>query len=651
MMPSEEPLTKRIKVRKGTFSCWECKRRKKKCITSTGGNPGACDLCLRMGYQCTGQEYIHVSSSDSRSLVRRLENIEGLAALLVGTKERQGEPPSVCRSQPVHSLTGAGEDLASRSRSLNGFFYSKLPHPFVAALILQHGKAAYSGVREPLTLSKTSSNHADELDMPANFGPACLARKLIRLAVGLMYMDAASPEHVRDLQLADSATETARQYVGAARHLTSRKELLLSSAGLEAVMMEGHYCVHLGQIEAGGVSFRRAMHIARAIGLPKKAAEDDDGGLVARMSYLRLTGVNRSLSLNTGENCEEIDDTVFKVSPRDGMAVEPSQRLSYLNIQMWRRIIARNVRIQHAWKCGWDREAILNDELLEALHMDREMKQVTLLVPSNWWQLSNTTPANSDDDTEANFTRLNTSKDHFNTVVLIHLPYVLHASTTTTSTSFIYSKSAAVSASREVLLRFPIYQQFQHVPASYRAVEQKAFVASVVLLLAHMHSHQSTSFDAIEHERPKDLNVLAEAITSMEKIFSKDRHYPQSKFAPLLRRMMEIEEAMAAGSVYTITCSYDAPVVPNASEVLDVQLPYFGNVRVEPDSSMPITDFDLEDMALDDLGWPAGLDQELGGMHPAQAGESLGQVFRQDGYNEQCAIPSVSTRISANGVD
>ena len=46
----------RRKVRKGTFSCWECKRRKMKCIFDSTSNT-LCSPCRRRGSECISQEY------------------------------------------------------------------------------------------------------------------------------------------------------------------------------------------------------------------------------------------------------------------------------------------------------------------------------------------------------------------------------------------------------------------------------------------------------------------------------------------------------------------------------------------------------------------------------------------------------------------
>jgi Fungal Zn(2)-Cys(6) binuclear cluster domain len=54
---------KRRKVRKGTHSCWECKRRKMKCIFDPLTNATTtCNGCRRRGSQCVSQEFPEVVS-------------------------------------------------------------------------------------------------------------------------------------------------------------------------------------------------------------------------------------------------------------------------------------------------------------------------------------------------------------------------------------------------------------------------------------------------------------------------------------------------------------------------------------------------------------------------------------------------------------
>ena len=51
------PAQQGPKLRKGTHSCWEFKRRKAKCVPSLSVSITACNTCRRRGVPCISQEY------------------------------------------------------------------------------------------------------------------------------------------------------------------------------------------------------------------------------------------------------------------------------------------------------------------------------------------------------------------------------------------------------------------------------------------------------------------------------------------------------------------------------------------------------------------------------------------------------------------
>jgi hypothetical protein len=74
---------RRKRVRKGTRSCWECKRRKNRCIWSRA--EGNCDSCRGRGTRCIGQEFpepkdhvVHERHGSKRLDNIRLRNVEAL---------------------------------------------------------------------------------------------------------------------------------------------------------------------------------------------------------------------------------------------------------------------------------------------------------------------------------------------------------------------------------------------------------------------------------------------------------------------------------------------------------------------------------------------------------------------------------------------
>ena len=65
---------KRRRLRKGTFSCWECKRRKMRCIfdplnSTTSATSNVCQGCRARGSQCISQEFPEVGSSPRESTI------------------------------------------------------------------------------------------------------------------------------------------------------------------------------------------------------------------------------------------------------------------------------------------------------------------------------------------------------------------------------------------------------------------------------------------------------------------------------------------------------------------------------------------------------------------------------------------------------
>jgi hypothetical protein len=91
MAQCESPHTdgfsvKRRKVRKGTQSCWECKRRKVRCTYAVVGNT-TCDNCLRRNTKCTGQdcfdEQVSPASSNGAGIEARLRRVEDVLQQIV----------------------------------------------------------------------------------------------------------------------------------------------------------------------------------------------------------------------------------------------------------------------------------------------------------------------------------------------------------------------------------------------------------------------------------------------------------------------------------------------------------------------------------------------------------------------------------------
>ncbi|KUI72681.1 hypothetical protein VM1G_08266 [Cytospora mali] len=113
-LESSEPPAKRRKVRKGTKSCWECRRRKIKCQFD---NPDdiTCIGCKQRGAVCRSQEYDDDNAPEPGQkpdppLTRRLDRLEQMMERIVdriAPDENDAPGPSSSQPQPARRSASA----------------------------------------------------------------------------------------------------------------------------------------------------------------------------------------------------------------------------------------------------------------------------------------------------------------------------------------------------------------------------------------------------------------------------------------------------------------------------------------------------------------------------------------------------------------
>jgi hypothetical protein len=88
---SHESEAKRRRLRKGTRSCWECKRRKVRCNFALETD-AACITCRRRGAKCVGQELPEeLDLAEKEDGAGRMIRVEALLDRLVKTVHHSTE--------------------------------------------------------------------------------------------------------------------------------------------------------------------------------------------------------------------------------------------------------------------------------------------------------------------------------------------------------------------------------------------------------------------------------------------------------------------------------------------------------------------------------------------------------------------------------
>jgi hypothetical protein len=282
MYSSDENVQlKRRRVRKGTHSCWECKRRKVKCLLDPLDH-SICNGCRRRGTKCISQEYPD-DATECASVPRGVSSY---------TTPSENSPESEYLPTPPESVRLASSDSRSLSfqqsrlsvgipttaqdkhARLSQFLYQSLPsqqdleiicnshtHPFVPVLAHQMLTVPY------ITL------HRDGLQTPQSLlqrpgptsHPVLIARYMLHVSIFLQHVYPSrgetkglseSPRAIRD-RLSDLAISL----------VTSNDELLGSIEGLECVMLESMYQANVGNLRRSWVSGRRAIGVAQLMAL------------------------------------------------------------------------------------------------------------------------------------------------------------------------------------------------------------------------------------------------------------------------------------------------------------------------------------------------------------------------------------------------
>jgi hypothetical protein len=118
---ADEPNSKRRKVRKGTQSCWECRRRKVRCIFTTTID-AICENCRRRGTACNSQEHSDepIPSAGSNRVEARLGRVEQLIEHLVDNNIPNPNSPAKQLSCAAIPTSVASEVEPDSSSSCSG---------------------------------------------------------------------------------------------------------------------------------------------------------------------------------------------------------------------------------------------------------------------------------------------------------------------------------------------------------------------------------------------------------------------------------------------------------------------------------------------------------------------------------------------------
>ncbi|PLB44870.1 hypothetical protein P170DRAFT_391292 [Aspergillus steynii IBT 23096] len=572
---------KRRKIRKGTHSCWECKRRKMKCRFDPRIVSASCNGCRRRGSPCISQEFpedhdyvlmdIGSSRSDGTPFDGRTRAVTpnetadpGILTPRPTNMEASRYRKSERLSQFLHRLLPSHKDtesICNATRQSSVLSHELLTTPY--SILYQNG------LQPPESLLTTPE---------PNMHPVLIARYMLQLAIFLQHLPPDLHKEIKGLsepprvimeRLADVAIH----------HVTTNEDLIGSIESLECIMLESLYQVNIGNLRRSWVAGRRAMSVAQLMGLhrsdnhiPYKTLDPQAKSKYnTQLMWLRIIILDRHLCLLLGlpQSCPD-----HNIPPETLLANDcPMGRLEHLHCIAMSRILDRNA------------SKPTRRDLAATRAIDLDLQAAATSLPSKWWLVPK---LDASTDLQAVFwdtRRLVVQICHFNLLNQLHLPYMLRPSSSPTDSKHEYSRLTCVNASREVLSRYSSLRSFNRIAYSCRTVDFLALMAAMALLLAHMDGHRDGADNLLANQYLGDRGMIEQVQEHMSEINRLNSDELSAQSADLLKALLAVDMEKGTGRVSVKEAGVGQDGMGQEDEegeegVVRVHIPYFGIIRI-----------------------------------------------------------------------
>ncbi|KAL3441381.1 hypothetical protein BJX65DRAFT_288712 [Aspergillus insuetus] len=634
MAPDPTPLSKRRKIRKGTTSCWECKRRKVRCSLVDEPTALVCAACRRRRTMCLTQDHPEEDGDGAGNGIgnnnlppvseRIVQGTPRPSATQTATATPVSAPNTFTRTdtpqtptQPRMQSTATERSAASHGdlaaqvedgpRGSAGQFVLSTKEQFPYADISRelyaslppledinrlceagaHVSIAFD-VAMMILYSEWETNWTDgtepllPIPSPATH-PVLLAKYIFSIIRALQHLDFKKSSR-QIVGLSDAPQKMSRRLAETAiRLVTTRDELLNNVEGLECVGMEACYHMNCGNWRPAWTAIRRAMAVAQVMGVhrPGVSVRSVDPQYNVDISHLwyRIVHLDRSICLFLGLPQGSMDRSMG--SERCISCDTHLGRLERLHCVIASRILERN-------DSGQESDPM---ETLKAI--DKEINKAAETMPSGWWipptlHGANSIPSENKPPAGVwDMLRLVAQIHHFGLISQLHVPFVLGFTTATELQT--YSQTTCVNASREVLSRYISFREFNRVAFSGRIADFFALTAALLLLVGHIRQHSDLSeFNPMLHQRQGDRAMVKQAIARLQEVSWVTEDKITAMSADIVSRLLDIEAEAARGRVYTtqsIKHGEDASQgavgnIHQGATVLRFCVPYYGKVHI-----------------------------------------------------------------------
>ncbi|KAF3044152.1 hypothetical protein E8E12_010443 [Didymella heteroderae] len=234
------------------------------------------------------------------------------------------------------------------------------------------------------------------------------------------------------------------------------------------------------------------------------------------------------------------------------------------------------------------------DDINEVFEIDRLLLEAAAQMPHDWWLTPdlrrNSATAAVDLDQDRVVARFNYQLSHYHLLLRLYLPYIFLPRR---DADYGHGKRIALSASREILLRYHAFRTWNQSRYYCRGMDFLALIALTVLCVVHIdaRAQQETSVThthtphELAHSHPVDRGMMQRTFELMQGL---NHDETASKLSDMMQSLLEIERETTVGTQYSATAVYNGDgTTEYLSEVLDngrqlrLRIPYFGTIMLQ----------------------------------------------------------------------
>ncbi|EED17905.1 conserved hypothetical protein [Talaromyces stipitatus ATCC 10500] len=597
----EYPVKQR-KVRKGTRSCWECKRRKVRCsFSAINDNSTVCVACRKRRTPCVSQEFLEdYAPPSSLGIVAPVHGSEtlGTSGIQKSTTAESAAllTPESSRGSTVddHRTLSGAHKLAELSKALHAAF----PAQQDVNTICQTTSSCL------LVISQLHTRPRNEIDLdedklkkrlaeipPSTTHPIILARHMLLLASLLQDMHTVEQE----IRMTETPLAIMDRLLDSVTTLIMKKDSLITTVdGLQCVLLEGTFHANGGNLRSAWLAFRRALSLGQLLGLdrpqiPSLPVIDSKRKVDLRQLWFRILYFDTFYSMMLGLPQGNVDMSMTYQTLSDCPSID---QLELVQVQVASGIIERDKRHSFADEYGTTRD------------IDNQLLQVGRDMPNRFWLPPPPTANVTEKDAIlAGFRDTFVLMDvliYYNLLNQLHLPYLLWSDFG--NKNYEYSKIACIQASREILTRYIILLNHNQLSFFCERIDYFVLMASMTLLLVYLGNHRcprdvAETSSAIPHlltphQRLSDRATMKQVLRLIERASAKGFEESQRKGLNLLRCLLSIEADAASGQNYTISTGvshsssyqrgpeYFHTVGSDVEDSVSINIPYLGMIKI-----------------------------------------------------------------------